>query len=208
LPLLPSPDIGDFAEFAEALHGRRERQAHDVHDAFTRVGDMFPDATPGILAAAKQAVEVTLGDLESATEELRIQNEALFSARAELEESSALFRDLFELAPSAYLVTTIDTCIAYANDTACTLLNRRKNALVGKPLVCFVPLDARMAFRAAVVRSTENSVITSWPAVLCPSGTSRPISCRMRVRLVPISGSVPRSVLYWNVNEESDEDLF
>lgn len=72
-----------------------------------------------------------------------MQNEALFAARVELEESSAHFRELFDLAPSAYFVTTPEMRITYINQAACSLLRRSNNALVGHPLVCFVPLAYR-----------------------------------------------------------------
>ena len=44
-----------------------------------------------------------------------MQNEALSAARFDLEQSSALFLDLFERAPFAYLVTTKEAHITFAN---------------------------------------------------------------------------------------------
>jgi PAS domain-containing protein len=155
-----------------------------------------------------RALDGTLGDLDRAAEELRVQNEALFSARLELEGSSAVFRDLFELAPCAYVVTDSDTGIIYANDAACTLLQRPKNALAGKPLICFVPLEHRASFRAAVVRSNLSTAVTSWSAVLFPSGAPAKLACRMRVRPATAPGMQKPRTLYWNITEEIDEDLF
>lgn len=48
----------------------------------------------------------TLTELGRAEEELRTQNEALFAARTALEEEQQVFRDLFDLSPTASLVTT------------------------------------------------------------------------------------------------------
>jgi PAS domain-containing protein len=202
------PDFGEFAEFAEALRGQRVQTARVVRRALRRASKRYPDAIGHELNDVYRALDGTLGDLDRAAEELRVQNEALFSAKLELEGSSAVFRDLFEFAPCAYVVTDPDTAIIYANNAASTLLRRPKNALVGKPLICFVPLEDRSLFRAAVVRSNLSSEVTSWPAVLLPSGAPAKIVCRMRVRPATAPGTQQPRALYWNITEEIDEDLF
>jgi PAS domain-containing protein len=202
------PDFGEFAEFAEALRGQRVQTARVVRRALRRASKRYPDAIGDELSDVSRALDGTLGDLDRAAEELRVQNEALFSAKLELEGSSAVFRDLFEFAPCAYVVTDADTAILYANNAASTLLRRPKNALAGKPLICFVPLEDRSFFRAAVVRSNLSSEISSWPAVLLPSGAPAKIVCRMRVRPATAPGTQQPRALYWNITEEIDEDLF
>ena len=200
------PDIGEFAEFVDGLRDFSERNAAIARSALRHVGDRYPGAVESDLPAASHALEVTLHELDRAAEELQIQNEALVAARVELEESAAFFRDLFELAPTAYLVTSIETRITYANAAACALFGRAKNALVGKPLACFVPVELRTRFRDAVAASSSEPNVTSWLAVLAPSGVS--ISCRMRVRVATAPGSGAARVLFWNITEETDEDLF
>jgi PAS domain-containing protein len=204
----PMPDFGEFAEFADALRGKRARSARVVRLAISRAGKRHPDAISEELADVSRALEGTLSDLDRAVEELRVQNEALFAARVEMEGTSTLFHDLFEMAPTPYLVTDVDTRIVYANDQACSLLRRAKNALSGKPLICFVPLEERTPFRAAVLRSNENTEVTSWAAVLFPSGAPTKIACRMRVRPASAPGTQMPRALYWNITEETDEDLF
>lgn len=204
----PPPDFGEFAEFADALHGKRARSARVVRLAISRAGKRHPDGLSEELSDVSRALEGTLSDLDRAVEELRVQNEALFTARVELEDTSSLFHDLFELGPTPYLVTDVDTRILYANDQACALLRRAKNALSGKPLICFVPLEERSAFRAAVLRTNETTSVTSWPAVLFPSGAPAKIACRMRVRPASAPGTQMPRALYWNITEEPDEDLF
>jgi PAS domain S-box-containing protein len=200
------PDIGEFAEFADGLRGYRERNADLARSALRHVGDRYPGAAEADLTAASHALEVTLHELDRAAEELRIQNEALVAARVELEETSSFFRDLFELAPTPYLVTSVETRITYANSAACALFGRAKNALVGKPLACFVPVELRTRFRDAVATSSSEANVTSWLAVLAPSGVS--INCRMRVRVATTPGLAATRVLFWNITEETDEDLF
>lgn len=202
------PDFGEFAEFAEALRGQRLRSARVVRRALRRAGQRYPDSISDELNDVSRALDGTLNELDRAAEELRVQNEALFSARLELEGAAAVFRDLFEFAPCAYAVTDSDTGIIYANDALCTLLQRPKNALAGKPLICFVPLEERASFRAAVVRCNLSKAVTSWPAVLFSPGASAKLMCRMRVRPATAPGSQTPRALYWNITEEIDEDLF
>jgi len=202
--LVPS----EFAAFAEVLRDHRAQSERLVRRALDRVIVRLPDDTRADLDDVARAVDGTFGALDEATEELRVQNEALFAARVELEGASALFRDLFELAPCAYVVTDPSTRILYANDLACTLLKRRKNALTGKPLVAFVPVETRNTFRDAVERSSAVDKISEWPATLFATGTSTRIHCRMRIRPVSTTNAYAPRALFWTITEETDEDLF
>ena len=202
------PNISTFADFAEAILGYRERTESIVRGALVRLSDHQPPRVCQELADVSRELEGTFRTLDNVAEELRTQNEALFAARVELEGASALFRDLFELAPTPYVVTTTETGIVYANDAACALLRVPKNALVGKPLTCFIALEERSAFRAGVIRARESSNVSTWPTVLAPRNAPSCIDCRLRVRSVSTPGvQIPR-MLYWNITEETDEDLF
>jgi PAS domain-containing protein len=200
------PDLSEFAEFAETLRGDRIRSERIVRRALRRVGQETHGAAAEELTAVSRAFDGTLGRLDRAAEEIRVQNEALFEARMELEATSAFFCDLFERAPSAYLVTSPDTRIRYANEAACSILRRRKNALAGKPLICFVPLEDRNDFRSAVIRAGSAATVSQWPISLFPSGAMRKLRCRACVRVVA-DARLARA-LYWNILEETDEDFF
>jgi len=202
----PQPDLSEFAEFAEALRGDRIRSERVVRRALRRAGQQTHGNAAEELTSLAGALDGTLGNLDRAAEELRVQNEALFAARMELESMSAFFLDLFERAPSAYLVTAPDTRIRYANEAACSMLQRRKNALAGKPLICFVPLEDRIGFRSAVLRAASTSAMSQWPISLFPTGATRKLQCRACVRIVA-DVRLARA-LYWNIVEETDEDLF
>ena len=207
MSLEPAPDPSSFADFADAIAGHRVRTERVVRDALGRVSARAVDASSD-LADMSIALDGTFRTLDTAAEELRVQNEALFAARIELEDASALFRDLFELAPTAYLVTTNETRIVYANEAACGLLRIAKNALSGKPFTCFIPLEERAAFRAGVMRACEANGVSTWPTTLGPRGVPSRIECRLRVRSVSASGGRMPRMLYWNITEETDEDLF
>lgn len=204
----PNLDLGEFAEYADTLRGQRAENEKLVRHALRRVGDRYPARFLDEVRDITRAIDGTLRELDRAAEELRVQNEALLAARVDLEGTSLLFRDLFELAPSAYLVTTPDTRILYANRDACELLARHKNALAGKPLICFVPLEDRSGFRSAVLRSASPGAISEWPATMVPSGAAANIKCRVRIRAVSAQGARISRALFWNIMEETDEDLF
>jgi PAS domain-containing protein len=205
----PNIDLSEFAEFVDALRGHRADSEQLVRHALRRVGERYPERFLDEVRDISRAIDGTLGELDRAAEELRVQNEALLSARTELEGTSLLFHDLFELAPMAYVVTTPDTRILYANQEACALLLARpKNALAGKLLICFVPLEERSGFRSAVLRSASPGAISEWPATLLPSGAAATIKCRMRIRAVSASRAPGSRTLFWNMMEETDEDFF
>lgn len=65
----------------------------------------------------------------------------------------AYFRQLFELAPAAYIVTDPDLVIQDANNAAVRLLRRPLDHLAGKPLVHFIDTPERDVFRSMVAES-------------------------------------------------------
>ena len=203
------PDVAEFAEFADALHAHGAEGEQAVKSMLQRVRPNALDAFAAEdLASASHALEGAFHDIDRAVEELKVQNEALASARFDLEESSAIFRDLFERAPFAYVVTTTTAHITFANDAACTLLRRPKNALTHKPLSAFVPLDEREAFRQALARSCTSPAVATWPLSLMPTAAGTSIRCRVHVGVVESRTPGAPTLLYWNIAAETDEDLF
>jgi len=203
------PDISEFADFADALFKQRRRSEKVVRLALNRAKAQSP-VPVNELNDVSRALDSALNVVEHAVEELRMQNDALFAARTEVEDAYAQFRDFFEFAPAAYVVTSPDTRVRYANQAACALLRLRRNGLVGQLLINWVPLEHRGAFRSALIRSLSPGMVSDWPAtLLSKDGTSsRPFGCRMRIRAVVASGASSPTELYWNFTEETDEDLF
>jgi len=62
------------------------------------------------------------------------------------------YRDLFALAPDAYLVTDGQTVIADSNQAAAAMLIMDQGSLKGKPLTDFVPDADRSAFQAILIQ--------------------------------------------------------
>jgi PAS domain S-box-containing protein len=95
-----------------------------------------------------------LGELDSVLEELRVAEEEIRSQREELalvEGSIAAererYRELFQLAPAAYLVTDAHGLVLDANWPSAMLLGVPAEALLGKPLAVYVADEDRQRFR-------------------------------------------------------------
>ena len=206
----PQPDYSAFAEFADTLQEKRVLSEQVVRRALTQAKAHYPGRFADELNDVSRAVDGALDDVERAVEELHVQNDALFAARMELEDAYVQFRDFFEFAPAAYVVTAPDTRVRYVNHAACALLGLRRNALAGQLLISCVPLEHRAGFRSAVIRSLSAGPVSEWPTTLISydGASSRHFGCRMRVRAVDSPGSSNPSALYWNFTEETDEDLF
>ena len=65
----------------------------------------------------------------------------------------AYFKELFELAPAAYIVTDVNLAIEDANTAAVKLLRRPLDELIGKPLTMFVEHGERAIFHRMVTES-------------------------------------------------------
>lgn len=210
------PDLGGSAEEC----GERRRRAEMLHQPLLRALGLAAhdragcsDATRATMHATSDLLSDTFAELGEVEEELRMQNEALFAARFELEQEQQVFRDLFDLAPTASLVTTETGRILRLNQAALDLFARPTNALVGKPLAAYVALGDRPAFRTALCRSLRSPRVETWPVRLLPKHGA-PIDCRVRTRVLhplPPGASAPNApdappdpALYWVVTEEFD----
>jgi PAS domain S-box-containing protein len=125
-----------------------------VEGLLTRV-ERIAESSDGMSGDALVALESLLSGLEELRvldTELRVQNENLRGARAELEEEHARYVELFELAPDAYVVSDGVGRILEVNASAGTLFGRRAQYLIGKPLASLLALDSRIPFRTACSR--------------------------------------------------------
>jgi PAS domain S-box-containing protein len=93
-------------------------------------------------------LQVTLEELRVASEELRQQNDELVGAHLQIEAERRRYHDLFELAPDAYLVTSLAGVISEANRSASRLFGVANEHLIGKALAIYIDQDDRGRFRA------------------------------------------------------------
>jgi PAS domain S-box-containing protein len=111
-----------------------------------------------------------LVELGTALEELRVTEEQLRSDEvyvSSVHSDRERYRTLFEQAPAAYLVTDRDGVVRMANLRASALLGVDRQWLTGKPLVSFVQLEDRKAFRQQLLR-TDGSDGAEWNLRLRP----------------------------------------
>ena len=191
----------EYEEFTEDLHARRQSLVDAAPLVLGAVRRELAGEPALHLAEMQRLLEAAMSDLGAAEAELRAQNEELFAARTALEEGATHLHMLFELAPVAYLVTSESSRIVQANVAARTLLGVAANALVGKPLVCFVPLTERAAFREALSRSASAESVEDWP-LLVAQRHGQPIECRVHVRVLT---DRPVRRLAWIITESTHD---
>lgn len=92
------------------------------------------------------------------------------------------FKELFELAPAAYIVTDVHLAIEDANTAAVKLLRRQLDQLIGKPLTMFVEPGERAVFHRMVTESLIALKLLVQPLTLQPvSGEKVEVLCSARV---------------------------
>ena len=195
----------DFAEFTDDLHARRSAVSAGAPGALAALDASVAPTQRPLLEQTSRLLDDAVNALVDAEDELRSQNEALFAASTELEASAAVYREFFDAAPAAYFVTTPDARVTHANRAASVLLRRATNALVGKPLACFVALDERSAFRTALARTCDSRLVEEWPIRLTPLG-AEPVECRVRTSATRTrAGAVV--ALSWIIVDTIDDDF-
>jgi PAS domain S-box-containing protein len=108
---------------------------------------MWPEEAP---VAGEQRTKASadreprLAEIE---QELEAQREQLATARRLVEIEQSRYKELFELAPDAYLVTDASGRILEANHAAATLLGLSHELLIGRGVSSFVPAEERRTFR-------------------------------------------------------------
>jgi two-component system cell cycle sensor histidine kinase/response regulator CckA len=100
------------------------------------------------LLEAIGALQESLQELDVAEAELAQQNEELLAAREALEIERHRYRELFDEAPFAYLVTDANGVVQETNLAAATLFSASRTSLQGKPLPLLIAQEDRPGFRA------------------------------------------------------------
>lgn len=99
------------------------------------------------LERANEELQLILEELQVAEEELRQQNQELAIAQEAIETEKQRYQDLFNFAPSGYIVTDAVGKITEANWQIASLVGHDPNYLVGVPLVVYVSEADSRAFR-------------------------------------------------------------
>ncbi|MGV0108393.1 histidine kinase [Nostoc sp. DSM 114160] len=137
---------------------------------------LWVEAQSAEIMQVNQELQQALEELQVVEEELREQNEELGVARELVELERQRYRDLFEFAPDAYLVTDTVGIIQEANRAATILLAVRQKYLLNKPLILFIPYQDRHTFNTRLINKQQEQ---KWEAYLKPrGGTAFPASIK------------------------------
>jgi PAS domain S-box-containing protein len=150
---MPQVDREHFNDLIENMAGRVQLLQHRVRQA-------SPDTRAHL-------VEQATVELQTALEELRAAEDEVMTARADAESQHERYRELFEFAPDAYLVTTARGVITEANWAAAQLLNIQETILAGKPMMPYVHPDDRGAYWAAI-RLLQSDARGQWTLRITP----------------------------------------
>jgi PAS domain S-box-containing protein len=118
------------------------------------------------LEEALEQLSVALEEMLIAETAVRQQNDDLSAMQALLDEERRRYRDLFDFAPEAYIVTDLGGNIEELNRAATTMLGWRQKGLVGKPLTSYVDPAERREFRQQLAELATIPRIAAWPVRL------------------------------------------
>jgi PAS domain-containing protein len=105
--------------------------------------------------------------------QVRVQNQQLIEGWQSAEAERAHYRELFELAPAAYLLTDRVGVIREVNRRAASLLGVASHFLVGRPLAMFVAAEDRQGLRDRLNRPGGLD-LGAWQLLELPRPATRP----------------------------------
>jgi PAS domain S-box-containing protein len=114
------------------------------------------DAQKRALDEGYQDLNTALEELHVTQEELQQQNDALAAAHEQIAAERQRYRELFDFAPDAYLVTDGAGVVTEANQFAAVMLNLDAGLFRGKPLITFVDPADRELFRRRILSGSRS----------------------------------------------------
>jgi PAS domain S-box-containing protein len=126
-----------------------------------------------------------LQDLHAAEEKLREQSDELTASRHELERERSRYRELFDSAPIAYVLTSPQGVIQQVNQAAADLLSEDKLQLQGVPLAELLSIEDRRIFFETIARLKrgDGDQISKWEAIIMPKNRA-PFPAALALNLV------------------------
>jgi PAS domain S-box-containing protein len=137
------------------------------------------DAVLEDLQVTYEQMQTYLAFADLAEKELLQQNQQIAAAYEH-------YRDLFQSAPIAYLVTDADGVIRDANEATAKLLNVPQTYLVGGPLVLYVAEGDRSVFRTYLTQLSHERGNQVWQMTVCPRG-KQPLAAEWHIATLTIS---------------------
>jgi PAS domain S-box-containing protein/putative nucleotidyltransferase with HDIG domain len=122
-----------------------------------------------LLKRVLQDISASLEDLQDAVREADLQTDKCETSGEPVPGAEdRRYRNLFEFAPDAYLVTDAQTIIQESNLAAAALLQVDQVSLKGKPLTYFIVEADRPAFQASLIQIREGGDKRNWELGLQP----------------------------------------
>jgi PAS domain S-box-containing protein len=140
--LLETGEPVDYESFVHELHQVQSRTSMLVA-GMNAATPADPAAIQRLLAEFDTIVE----ELQVTDEEVRVLNDQLTETHETLSADRDRYRDLFDRAPAAYLVTDRAGVIQEANQRAVSLLGVAQQFLIGRPLAMLVATEDRWTLR-------------------------------------------------------------
>jgi PAS domain S-box-containing protein len=160
-------------------------------------------------ALAPLEVEQLVERLQNAVENVQMlyeavceQSESLVSATASVYAERERYRDLFERAHDAYLVTDVHGVIREANPQAAALLNTPAEFLIGVPLASFVVTDQRPTFRREFMRLGSVQRVEEWRVALQPHNMPS-MQASLAVNTIP-DAMARATLLRWSIRDTTE----
>jgi PAS domain S-box-containing protein len=153
----------DVHNFSQQVAGMATRLSRLLDDA-----NVSPALTPDITVNTFKELGVATEELQVAMEELQQQNEELSSALESAAEERRRYQELFQFAPHAYLVTTLEGKIQEANWMAAQLIGVPVQFLIGKPLFVFIDKVDRSLYWLELNRRQHRDYFQEWEFCLRP----------------------------------------
>ncbi len=175
---------------------------YDKFSEFQRLNSLEVEIAPDILPTSLEELGVSLEELMVAQEELIQQNQELEASREQIERERQRYRQLFDRAPEAYVVTDTVGIIKEINHPACQLLGVVSLYSLGKPIISFIPFDARFNFRHKLNQLSQTLSINDWEMELVPRN-GEPVQVSVSVSYQFIEDNEEPSVL-WLIRNISD----
>jgi PAS domain S-box-containing protein len=126
------------------------------------------------------------GELETLRQELSAQQMNLREAQELLEASRDAYAELYDFAPTAYMMLDPNGVIQSINLTGCALLERERTRVLGLPFYGFVAKESRHAFLEHMRRCRRGqSHIESEILLQLPNGRLMPVLIQSRPDTVP-----------------------
>jgi len=152
-----------------------------------------------VLSRAFEELAHALDELQSADQALRRQHDESLNKQAELELECQRYKDLFDHAPAAYIVTSIDGAIRQSNPAALALLKTTDRTVVGRSLALFVPEGQRRALREKIASLLEAAASQEWVLNMC-SWEGGAFQARLTASVMRGASGRPLAV-YWLIRD-------